>query len=233
MYSAATVAGNLSQPAAHGPLKRSRGRPRKTVDERDDGNRRLELIRTAAKLFRRKGFDATSTRDIAAAVGMRSGSPFYHFKSKNALLYAVMEEGMRSAIERQQQALVGAVQPVADAAREPADAARQMRRLIRAHFDILLGAGNDFIPVMLYENRALTSRQRATLAKLQGDYESVWTPVLEAMHASGELRAPVKLARLLILGALNWSVQWFDRKRGASLDALTDAAVALFFREME
>jgi AcrR family transcriptional regulator len=52
----------------------------------------------AAKLFRRKGFDATSTRDIAAAVGMQSGSPFYHFKSKGALLYAVMEEGMRSAI---------------------------------------------------------------------------------------------------------------------------------------
>jgi AcrR family transcriptional regulator len=39
-----------------------------------------------ARLFRRKGFDATSTRDIAAAAGMQSGSPFYHFKSKQALL---------------------------------------------------------------------------------------------------------------------------------------------------
>ena len=36
---------------------------------------------------------------------MQSGSPFYHFKSKQALLFAVMEEGMRSAIERQQRAL--------------------------------------------------------------------------------------------------------------------------------
>jgi AcrR family transcriptional regulator len=81
--------------------KRPRGRPRKTVEDRDDGNRRQALVAGAAKLFRRKGFDATSTRDIAAAVGMQSGSPFYHFKSKGALLYAVMEEGMRSAIERQ------------------------------------------------------------------------------------------------------------------------------------
>ena len=86
-------------------VKRPRGRPRKTVEDRDDGNRRGELLRSAARLFRRKGFDATSTRDIAAAVGMQSGSPFYHFKSKGALLYAVMEEGMRSAIERQQQVL--------------------------------------------------------------------------------------------------------------------------------
>src|SRR5450830_1953828 len=88
--------------------KRARGRPRKTEDERDDGNRRHELITAAARLFRDKGFDATSTRDIAAAVGMHSGSPFYHFKSKGALLYAVMDEGMRSAIARQSAALQAA-----------------------------------------------------------------------------------------------------------------------------
>ena len=86
--------------------KRPRGRPPKTVDERDDGNRRQELIRAAARLFHRKGFHATSTRDIATAVGMRSGSPFYHFRSKGELLYAVMEEGMRSAIDRQRRALL-------------------------------------------------------------------------------------------------------------------------------
>jgi len=51
------------------------------------------------------------------------------------------------------------------------------------------------------------------------------------LHASGHLRAPVKLSRLLILGALNWSVQWFDEKKGASLDELTDAAMALFLKE--
>jgi AcrR family transcriptional regulator len=204
--------------------KRARGRPRKTEHERDDGNRRHQLLTAAARLFRDKGFDATSTRDIAAAVGMHSGSPFYHFKSKDALLLAVMEEGMRSALARQADALHGA----ASAASEPLV---QIRRLIRAHFDTLLGPGNDFIPVMLYEHRSLNARQRASLAMLQVAYESAWTPVLEALYASGHLRAPVKLSRLLILGALNWSVQWFDEKKGASLDELTDAAMALFLKE--
>jgi hypothetical protein len=55
--------------------------------------------------------------------------------------------------------------------------------------------------------------------------------VLEALHANGQLKAPVKLARLLILGALNWSVQWFDPLKAASLDELTDAAIALFLKE--
>jgi TetR/AcrR family transcriptional regulator, cholesterol catabolism regulator len=211
----------MDMPATHAATmpKRPRGRPRKTVHEQDDGNRRRELLHSAAKLFRRKGFHATSTRDIAAAVGMQSGSPFYHFKSKGALLFAVMEEGMRTALARQQIALdkLGEV-----------DATERLRVLIRNHFDVLLGPGSDFIPVMLYEARSITARQRATLAQLHGEYEAQWKPVLDALHASGRLKPDVKLARLLMFGALNWSVQWYDRRQGASLDELTDAALALF-----
>ena len=213
----------------HSVAKRPRGRPRKTVDERDEGNRRHMLITAAARLFREQGFDATSTRDIAAAVGMRSGSPFYHFKSKDALLFSVMEEGMQAAIARQASVLHDAADPGDDT---PVDTPLlQIRRLIRAHFDTLLGPGNDFVPVMLYERRALSDPQRASLAQLQENYESAWMPVLHALHASGHLQAPVKLARLLILGALNWSVQWFDAEKGASLDELTEAALTLFFKE--
>ena len=202
--------------------KRPRGRPRKSVGARDDGNRRQALLSAAAQLFRRKGFAATTTRDIAAAAGMQSGSPFYHFKSKDALLFAVMQEGMQAAMNRQTMAMqkVAAGQPM-----------EQIQLLIRTHFDTLLGPGNDFVPVMLYEHRSLSNTQRASLAKLQAAYESVWTPVLQALHASGHLRVPVKLARLLMLGALNWSVQWFDYKQSATLEELTEAAMALFLRE--
>jgi TetR/AcrR family transcriptional regulator, cholesterol catabolism regulator len=204
------------------PAKRPRGRPRKTLGERDDGNRRRALILGAARLFRRKGFDATSTRDIAAAAGMQSGSPFYHFKTKQALLFAVMEEGMRSALERQRRLLAEIIH---------ADPGEQLRRLVHNHFDVLLGSGSDFYPVMLYEARSITPRQRAQLADMRSEYEGVWDPVLRRLHDSGRLHADVKLARLLVFGALNWSVQWFDRRREASLDDLTSAALALFIGE--
>jgi AcrR family transcriptional regulator len=202
--------------------RRPRGRPRKTLGERDDGNRRRELLRSAARLFRRKGYDATTTRDIAAAVGMHSGSPFYHFKSKQALLYAVMEEGMRAGLLLQREALAGA---------GAQDAEAQLRALVRSHFEVLLGPASDFIPVMLYESRALTPRQRAGIAQLTGDYESDWVPVLDALRRQGRLRIDVKLARLFIFGALNWSAQWYDRRKSATLDDLADAAVALFIGE--
>lgn len=217
----ATARRAAAVPAA---AKRPRGRPRKTVDERDDGNRRRKLILGAARLFRRKGFDGTSTRDIAAAAGMQSGSPFYHFESKQALLFAVMEQGMRHAVERQEQAIAAAGM---DRLRPP----EQLRLLVRNHFEILLGPGSDFIPVMLYEARSITARQHAALSELRSTYEADWEPVLQALHASGRLKADVKLARLMIFGALNWSVQWFDRRKEASLDDLTQAALSLFIGE--
>jgi hypothetical protein len=104
---------------------------------------------------------------------------------------------------------------------------------------------------MLYEWRSLSAEQRQTITQIKDDYEAAWTPVLQALHANGQLQAPVQLARLMIFGALNWAVQWYQAptqisaKRAskaapqtprnspprASLDDLTDAALALFLRD--
>lgn len=130
----------VAAPVAAVPL-RPRGRPRKTAAELDDGNRRRELMDGAAKLFITKGFAATSTRDIAAAAGMHSGSPFYHFASKSALLFAVMSEGMTNAVQSQQAALDALHARLPDATPHEC-----LRTLIRHHFEVLLGPRSGFIP---------------------------------------------------------------------------------------
>jgi AcrR family transcriptional regulator len=196
--------------------KRPRGRPRKTPQERNEGNRRQDVVKAAAKLFRRYGFNGTSTRDIACAVGMHSGSLFCHFKSKDALLYEVMQEGMRSALARQTIVLLA-----------EHDAATTLRQLIRSHFDTLLGPSSDFMHAVLYESRSLNARQRNVIAKLQGDYEATWTPVLQELSSTGCLQVEVPLARHLIFGLLNGSALWFNPTKGVSIDDLTDAVVAL------
>ncbi|AOW14957.1 TetR family transcriptional regulator [Hydrogenophaga crassostreae] len=213
--------------------RRARGRPRKTLDERDDGNRRLELLSAAARLFRQQGFAATTTRDIATAAGMRSGSPFYHFENKQALLAAVMEEGMRSALLRQNKALA----QLAGGASVEA----QLRVLVRNHFEVLLGADSDFIPVMLYEWRALDIAQMGEIKAVKDVYEAAWVPVFKGLHAEGRLSGEPRLARLMIFGALNWTVQWYqppgagteDAREKAvrvGLDELTASALSLFLK---
>ena len=63
-------------------------------------NRRSRLIKESARLFRERGYEGTSVRDIAAATGLQSGSWVYHFKTKQDILAAVMEEGFRHSLER-------------------------------------------------------------------------------------------------------------------------------------
>lgn len=207
--------------AATPPVRR--GRPRKTVQEREESERRAELLQAAARLFRSQGYDATSTRDIATAAGMQSGSPFYYFESKSAMLHAVMQAGMAEVSASQAQLLrqLGARAP----------ALERLRALIRHHLGVVVGPDSHFIPVMLYEWRALTPEQRREIAAQKDDYEGAWMPVLRALHRSGQLKARPAVARLLIFGALNWAAQWYDAKGPLSLDALTEQALRLFVHE--
>lgn len=197
-----------------------RGRPRKSAEQRSESQRHADVLREAARLFRTQGFDATSTRDIAAAAGMQSGSPFYYFDSKSAMLFAVMRDGMAQVTESQGQVL---------RALGPRPAARdRLRALIRHHFSVVVGPDSHFIPVMLYEWRALTPEQRKEISLQKDAYEAVWMPVLNSLHRAGELKARPTVARLFIFGALNWAAQWFNPQGPLSLDDLTEQAMRLF-----
>jgi AcrR family transcriptional regulator len=184
-------------------------------------NRRDDLVRVAARLFREKGFDGTTIRDIAHAVGMRSGSPFYHFANKHELLMAVMEEGLRLGLERTQRVLD----------RNDGSATERFRQLVRTHYGILHDTGSDFIPVMLYDWRSLPAQYKRRIIELKDRYDAIWQGTLDELHAQGLLRADAKLARLMILGAINFSATWYRGKprsaQRVDLDELAEQTVAL------
>ena len=202
------------------PATRERTNPKNGND-----NRRGELVRAAAQLFREKGFEGTTIRDIAGAVGMQSGSPFYHFANKHELLMAVMEEGLRLGLERSR-AVVEA---------EGLTAVERFRQLVRAHYGILHETGSDFIPVMLYDWRSLPAAYRRRIVELKDRYDALWQATLDALHAEGRLGADARIARLMILGAINFSATWYRARprgrAGVDLDTLATETSALFLRE--
>lgn len=187
---------------------------------REASDRREDIIREAARLFRAKGFKGTTTRDIAAAAGMQSGSPFYYFATKEDLLAAVMQTGMAIAAANQDRVLAQTD--------EDAPPARQLRALVSAHLNVLFGAGHDFMPVLMYEWPWLTDRQRQAVVAQKDSYEAAWMPALRGLHAQGRLRVKPDVARFFIFGALNWTVHWFRSDGALSLDELTAEAMKLF-----
>ncbi len=179
----------------------------------DEAGRRGQIVRESARLFRERGYDATSVRDIAAATGLQSGSWVYHFRTKQDILAAVMEEGLQQALER-----------IEAIGREGLSPREHFRALLRTHLDTLLGPGQDFIPVLLYEWRSLEPEARPRIVELQRRYEAVWDEVIGTLRRTGEWAAPTSIDRLLMFGALNWIAHWY--RAGGPLDVATLSAEA-------
>lgn len=185
----------------------------------EEDSRRNELIAKSARLFREKGYDKTTVRDIAAAVGMQAGSWFYHFKSKQEILIAVMEQGLARSLQEIEQISMQALPP-----REA------FRALVQTHIKTLLAPNNDFIPVLLYETRSLDDDARARIVAMTDRYEAIWDEVIEALQQSGDWTGPTTLDRLFLFGALNWTTQWFRPGAGISIEDLADQAVQFLLR---
>ncbi|HZW19707.1 TetR/AcrR family transcriptional regulator [Noviherbaspirillum sp.] len=202
------------------PAKRApRKRPLVTVTE-EDRNRRADLVRVSARLFREKGFEGTTVRDIAGAVGMRSGSPFYHFKTKQDILAAVMEEGLVAGLNDTER-IVGSDLPPRE----------KFRALVRSHLETVLAEGHDFIPVLLYEWRSLSPDLQARIITLKDKYDARWQQVLADLKQAGLIKSDSKVVRLLMFGAVNYTAQWYKRGKGLSIDQLADQAVEFFLGE--
>ena len=189
--------------------------PRRKAEAGLEPNRRAELLRAAAKLFVEKGFDATTTRDIAEAVGMRSGSPFYHFRSKQALLKAAMIEGLDAGRER----LAAAIEGIADPE-------QRLRVLVRTHLGTLL-EGDCRSPLLVSETRALDDQARSEIADAFDRYQVPWQQTLDELAEAGKLASAAPPVRLLLFGMLNWSSHWYRSDGDLSVDALAEAAVAM------
>ncbi|MYM24685.1 TetR family transcriptional regulator [Duganella sp. FT135W] len=199
--------------AVPGPKKR--GRPQKG----EGGGLRAELIEKSALLFRTKGYDNTTVRDIAAAAGIQAGSWFYHFKTKQDILAAIMEQGLQRALAEIEAI---AVQPLAPSAR--------LHRLVETHLHTLLAPDHHFIAVLLYEWRSLDQASRTRLVALKDRYEAVWDEAIAALHHSGAWGLPSEFDRLLVFGALNWTVQWYKPGSGADVPELAQQAMRFILR---
>ena len=183
----------------------------------NESNRRDALLRVSAKLFREKGFDGTSIRDISNAAGMHSGSPFYHFKTKQDILVAVMEQGLAEGLRKTEEVMALPLPPE-----------QKLTRLIRAQLGTILEDGSDFIPVLLYDWRSLSPANRRRIVALKDRYDTQWQQVIDELRFAGHMPGDAQLVRLLILGAVNWTGTWYRTGGRLSLDEVAEGAARLF-----
>ncbi len=161
---------------------------------RRQDNRRQHLLDAAAGLICRRGYHATSMRDIGRATGMLPGSIYYHFESKEALLVAIYAEGVRRIAERVDAAVARATDPM-----------RRLEAACVAHLETLL-ADSDYAQVVVRVLPEDVPAVSARLTALRDDYEDRFRRLIAALALPRERR---RYARLTLLGALNGTQAWY------------------------
>lgn len=177
---------------------------------------RQRLLRAAAERFVDQGYAATTLRQIAGDVGIKAGSIYHHFPSKEALFAAVLDDGIA--------VMVDAFDAVAVA---PSDApAETLLAHVRAHLGALFEHG-PFTAAHVTAFFTAPEAVRTEAVPTRDGYERLWNELLPRLYPelAGD-RLP--LHRLLLFGALNSTIEWFDPDGDLSLDELAAAITQQF-----
>jgi AcrR family transcriptional regulator len=166
-----------------------------------DISRKEQIINAAAKLFRQKGFEAASMRDIAGELGIEAASLYSHIKSKDEILETIC---YRMADE-----LLKAIDEVNDLY---FNAEEKLGMAIKNHVKIVTGS-LDASGVFLREWRHLTKPKLKEFIQLRDKYENGFKQILINGENENVFEAPdKKFAVLTILSALNWLTEWYNPK---------------------
>ena len=163
---------------------------------------RQEILRTAARLFQQRGYDATSMNDVAASLKLSKGGLYHHFQSKDEILFEIMNHAMEITQER-----------VLNPVRSIADPEERLRALIRLHIEVVLSPRDREITVMLHENHPLPPALRKRINIRKKDYihflESLMTEVQEKARNQTRGKVSPRAAAFALLGMINWIYQWY------------------------
>ena len=164
------------------------------TEAKRQANRWPALLDVAAARFAEQGYHATTIRELAAATAMTPGAIYFHVPNKQALLLAVYEEGVQRIVEHVEKAIAGHV-----------TAWDRLNAAVEAHLEAILDA-SAYARVVIRILPDDVPEIAADLTRLRDRYEECFRVMFAQVRLMDGL-AP-GLARLFVLGALNWTPVW-------------------------
>jgi TetR/AcrR family transcriptional regulator, cholesterol catabolism regulator len=157
------------------------------------------ILREAAVLFKEKGYLGATTRELGDAVGIRGASVYYHFKTKEDILYGICLESLRRLTER-----------VLVAAADVEDPLTRLRLLVESHVVNIL-EDRHMHATMLTEVRYLSPERLRDVTERRDAYEAIMYDSIGAAQRAGDIRADMTPRQLppAILSLLNWTIFWY------------------------
>jgi AcrR family transcriptional regulator len=180
--------------------------------------RRLEILRAAGRQFRARGFQETGMRHIAEAAELSPANLYNYFHGKNDILFFCQD----SSLDRMMEALE-------KARRMRATASAKLQTVMVSHLRCLLDEVEGSAAHLL--TTALPPRQQRYLLAKRDRYELGVRNLIASGMRTGELAPGDKaLMARAILGALNWTVQWFRPAGQMSAEEIAEAMADYLIR---
>lgn len=195
--------------------------PARTKSERT----RERILDAAAEAFRERGFAATRLSDIAERANLQTPSLYYHFSSKEDLIEVVLALGVTRTFEHVERRVSEVPED---------DPLGRLRAAIEAHVEMVLQTGNySAANLRLYGQMPDEIRER--LQRTQRRVGRYWKELLSDAQRAGAIRADLDLSavRMLILGALNWTAEWYRPGGPVSPQELARQAAAILLEGIE
>ncbi len=188
------------------PVKRLR-RPR-NVDP--NASTRVEILKSAAKAFRKLGYHGATVEEIASALHMKKGNLYYYFRNKEEILFACHQYSLDRLTQ-----LFEEVQQTSAAPDQ------KLRRLIIAFVHTILDELHG--TALFLDLEALTpSHLKAVIVRRDRFEHGVRQIVQEGMSAGIFHAADPKLLAFALFGAVNWIPRWFNPNGPATSQEIAD-----------
>jgi AcrR family transcriptional regulator len=180
--------------------------------------KRKMIREAAARLFSEKGFENTTTRDIAGAAGINNAALYYYFDNKEQILYQVLEEVIRTGLEK-----------ITEIEQSDRPLEEKLAGILRIH----TRGAVDFnkMKLLVHEQRSLSPAHREELKERQRLYVGRLIKVLGQLRDRGEmLDLDLTVCAYAFFGMVSWAYRWYRPEGKVKLEELSEVFYTIFTR---
>ncbi|MCD2194588.1 TetR/AcrR family transcriptional regulator [Actinomycetospora endophytica] len=180
---------------------------------------RERIVDATARVLNSRGYAGTRLSDIAAIAEVQAPAIYYYFSSREELVEEAVSVGLQRTMLLMREAL--------DEVPESATPLQRIRVAVAAHLNTLL-THSEHSAAAVRTVAQLPQEMRDRQLTAHRAYIDVWRGLLEDARAAGEIDPDLDLraALMIVLGALTWTVEWWDPDQG-SLDRVIATAQSL------
>ena len=174
-------------------------------------DRRIEILKSAAAAFRRRGYHGASVDEIASALEMTKGNLYYYFKNKEEILFACHEYSLDKLLTL-----------MADVEAEPSSPEEKLRRLMLAFVHLILDDLHGTALTLDPEALSPPLLKRVIAKRDQFDH-GIRAIIQHGMDQGVFKPGDPKMIEFAMMGAVNWISKWFDPAGAQTSDQIGDA----------